>query len=321
MRIFLRTLIVVIGILVIVFLAGPRPEVDLQFRPLQIFGDLDHYLAQSEARFEDLKPGTEKVIIWSDSLSKEATPYSIVYLHGFSATRQETRPLCDSLASGLGANLFYTRLAGHGRSNEAMGEASINDWLHDAMEALEIGRRLGEKVVVVGTSTGATLATWLASQPRAEDLHAMVMLSPNFRPKDPLSDLLLWPWGEALSKMVVGEEYSWTPSNELQAQYWTSTYPSIALIEMMSLVDLVEQIDKSTIQVPTLVVYSPLDNVVSVEAIQDEFEKFGALDKQIVSLEETSGSSHHVLAGEIMAPESTGHVTEIIRGFLRSIEK
>ncbi|MDD4273595.1 MAG: hypothetical protein PHG14_07705 [Desulfobacter postgatei] len=38
-----------------------------------------------------------------------------VYIHGFSATRKETAPLSDLVAKTLNANLFYTRLSGHGR--------------------------------------------------------------------------------------------------------------------------------------------------------------------------------------------------------------
>ena len=158
------TLAVVIAMLAVVFAVGPRVSVDQTLRPVVLPEDLDGYLARSEARFADLRPGVEKTIIWADS-SKAKTPIALVYLHGFSATRQETRPLCDTLAARLGANLFYTRLRGHGRSDDAMAEASANDWLNDSYEALAIGRRLGERVVLVGTSTGATPAAWLATPP------------------------------------------------------------------------------------------------------------------------------------------------------------
>ena len=90
--------------------------------------------------------------------SERKTPYSVVYLHGFSATRQETAPLAECVADSLGANLFETRLAGHGREREPLADVRAEDWLHDAAEALAIAARLGERVIVIGTSTGATLA-------------------------------------------------------------------------------------------------------------------------------------------------------------------
>lgn len=101
-----------------------------------------------------LVPGAEKTIIWAND-SREKTPLSIIYLHGFSATCRETAPVFDRVAEKLGANLFYTRLTGHGRDSEAMGEVTLNAFLNDAMEAWEIGRTIGEEVIIVGTSTGA----------------------------------------------------------------------------------------------------------------------------------------------------------------------
>ena len=42
---------------------------------------------------------------------------------------------------------------------------------------------LGETVVLIGTSTGGTLAMWAATREEAQDrLGAVVMLSPNYQP-------------------------------------------------------------------------------------------------------------------------------------------
>ena len=126
---------VVIAILIvglsILFLAGPRVKVDATLRAVDLPEDLDRYLAASEAQFADIVPNTEKAIIWAGA-SHVKTPVSVVYLHGFSATRQEVVPLADIVAAELGANLFYTRLTGHGRSGEAMAEATVNDWHRSA---------------------------------------------------------------------------------------------------------------------------------------------------------------------------------------------
>jgi alpha-beta hydrolase superfamily lysophospholipase len=141
-----------------VFFAGPQVALSTQLRSLQLPADLDQYLAASEARYPDITANTEKIIIWAYP-DKRKTALSVIYPQGFSATRQETAPLSDEIAKQLGANLFYTRLTGHGRSGAAMAEASVNDWLNDSQEALQIGAQLGEHVVVIATSTGATLAT------------------------------------------------------------------------------------------------------------------------------------------------------------------
>ena len=111
-------------LLITLFFVGPTAKIDTHLKLLTLPNDLDHYLIQTEARFSDIVPGAEKTIIWAHA-AKTKTPWSIVYLHGYSATRQETAPLSDQIAAQLGANLFCTRLTGHGRSEAAMAEPTI----------------------------------------------------------------------------------------------------------------------------------------------------------------------------------------------------
>ena len=120
--------------------------------------DLDAHLAAREAVFDDLTPGTQKRIVWAGTPG-EKTPLALIYLHGFSSTSEEVRPVPDRVAAALGANLYFARLAGHGRTGTALAGATAEDWLTDLAEALAIGTRIGERVILLGTSTGATLAT------------------------------------------------------------------------------------------------------------------------------------------------------------------
>ncbi len=311
----LKVILATFVILGVVFALGPRASVDSTLRPVTLPADLEGYLAASEARFTDVRIGTQKTIVWADS-AKMKTSISVVYLHGFSATRQETRPLCDTVAARLGANLFYTRLTGHGRSDDAMAEATANAWLNDAKEALEIGRQLGEQVLLVGTSTGGTLATWLAAQENADDLLALVLISPNFAPQDPDARFLIWPWGKTIVRLVQGEYMIWTPHNDAQARYWNTRYPSESLVTMMSLVDLVEHTNLDAITSPALLIYSPLDQVVSADKIKKRFPEFGSTTKQLVALEDAGDPSNHVLAGAILSPENTEQVAELILEFV-----
>ncbi|HSO21149.1 MAG TPA: alpha/beta fold hydrolase, partial [Desulfosarcina sp.] len=154
---------------------------------------LDGYLHRAESRVAGIRRGCEKTIVWHGG-RRQRRDLAVVYLHGFSASRRETWPLCDRLAESIGANLFYTRLAGHGRDGNALAEATLSDWQADGLEAVDIGRRLGRRIILVGMSTGGTLAAWLATQPKvAPLLHSLVLLSPNFMPKNPLAAAALWP--------------------------------------------------------------------------------------------------------------------------------
>ena len=158
--------LIVIAVLAIAFLLGPRVAVDttVSFDPAAIGADPQAYLASQEAAVKGHPARPEKEIIWADPATKAKTPLAIVYIHGFSASKGEVRPLPDKVAAALGANLFYTRLTGHGQDGAAMADGSVNAWINDYAEAIAIGRAIGGKVVVIGTSTGASLATWAASQ-------------------------------------------------------------------------------------------------------------------------------------------------------------
>ena len=60
-----------------------------------------------------MRPDNEARIIWADS-SKKKTAWSIVFLHGFSATWREGDPVVMDLAKRYGCNLFLPRLYAHG---------------------------------------------------------------------------------------------------------------------------------------------------------------------------------------------------------------
>jgi esterase/lipase len=307
----------VVACLAIVFVAGPRVRVDSNVGAVSLPADLDRHLGRSEARFPNLVPGTEKTIVWARS-DRSRTPVSIVYLHGFSATRRETAPLSERIADSLDANLYYARLTGHGLGGSSLAAATVNDWLFDASEALEIGRRLGEIVVVIGTSTGGTLATWLAQRPGAHDM-CLVLLSPNFGPADGTAEVLAWPWSRHFVRWLVGADYEWTPANEDHRRYWTSRYPSTALVTMMSLVRHVRGLDLGRVSAPVLVVYSRNDRVVSGRAIERSAGAFGSSIKRVERITTNINAENHVLAGDILAPGNTDSLAALILGFVRSV--
>ena len=139
-------------------LLGPREKVDLSagFDASLLGDDIDDYFEREEAKFSDIVEGVQKRVVWAGDVGVK-TPISVLYIHGFSASSEEIRPVPDKVAEALGANLVYTRLTGHGRSGAAMAQATASDWMRDTAEALAAARAVGESVVVIATSTGGTL--------------------------------------------------------------------------------------------------------------------------------------------------------------------
>ncbi|WP_372777914.1 alpha/beta hydrolase [Litorivivens sp.] len=306
-------------LLTIVFVSGPRLESDIQLTTPELPESLEAYLRDSEARFSDITPGTEKTIVWAGE-PETKTDYVVVYLHGFSATRQETAPVAERIAAALDANVYSTRFTGHGRDGNAMLEGSLSRWLNDTHEAMSIGRRLGEKIILLGVSTGGTAAAWAALNDSAR-LSVLVLMSPNFGPKDERSMILTWPWGKQIARLVLGPERNWTPHNEAHARYWTTRYPTDAILPMMAMVKTVHQEDLSTLKMPSLWIYSENDQVLNVAKIDKAYAQVGSTIKKKIIINDSGDPNHHVLAGEILSPSTVTEVVEAVVAFVKSADK
>jgi len=281
---------------------------------------LDDYLAASEARIDGLREECEKKIVWYEN-RRQKRDLAIVYMHGFSASRMETWPLCDRLARFLKANLFYTRLSGHGQDGLAMASATLQDWQTDAMEALAIGRMLGKKIILVGTSTGGTLATWMASRPSAAPLiHSLILLSPNFFPKNPLAAAFLSPPALSLIEHFFGGWRCFTVQNGEHSRYWTIRYPLKAITTMMQLVRLSWQLDLKPATMPVLMMLNPWDRVINVTLAAIRCRAFGSPRKKLVLFRGNRDLGRHVLAGDILSPESTQSLLDMIKMYLKQID-
>ena len=316
--------LIVLAILVIaavIWFAGPRVVVDtsVTFDPSSLPEDLDAWLAEREAGVDGIRPGVGKEIVWADPTTRARTPLSIVYVHGFSATKGEIRPVPDRVAAALGANLFYTRLVGHGRDGAAMAEASLNDWINDYAEAIAIGRRIGGQVVVMATSTGAALASWAATQPSlAEGVAGYVLISPNYGVRGSGAWLLTGPWGGPLARLVIGPERGFAPLNEEHARLWTARYPTQALLPMAALTRLAHDAPLETAASPALFVYSSADKVVRPDLTADAAARWGAGSETMI-VEGSDDASNHIIAGDTLSPSTTSLVSGRAETWIRAL--
>ncbi|MCY6380544.1 alpha/beta hydrolase [Hoeflea prorocentri] len=298
----------------IIFYIGPRTAVSTQIRfdPAAIGDDVEAYLDRVEARYSDIREGLGKQIVWAYPNSRARTPVSLVYIHGFSASSGEIRPVMDIVARDLGANLYYTRLAGHGRSSDAMGEATVEAWVNDVAEAIAVGRELGEKVVLVGTSTGGTLISWAATQPGlTDDVAGIVNISPNFGVNAAGSFLLTIPWAKQVLGLVMGERRSFETVNDYHRHNWTYEYPSQALLPMAKIVRITREADLGQADIPALFIYSPDDRIVRAEETEIIAATWGA-DVRTVLIEESDDKDNHVVAGDALSPSNTQRVADAI---------
>jgi len=309
-------LAVAAGVLVVALATPAVPVAEPPFPAPASLSGLDEALAAAEARVPDLRPGADRRVMWADPARKARAPLALVSLHGFTASRQEIAPVAERAAAALGANLYHARVPGHGRTAEAMAEATLESWQQEGENALAIGRLLGERVVLAGTSTGGTLATWLAA--RHPELAAVVLVSPNFGVQATGADLAALPGGQGLVRLVKGNYSEYATHGELHARHWTSRYSTMAIPPMMRLVKAVVHTDLTAVGVPVLAFYSPRDTVVRPEAIERRFAEWGSGVKRLVPVD-SQDPNQHVLAGDALSPGTTAQVVREVVDFVKTL--
>lgn len=223
MKKILKGIAVIVLLLGALYLVGPRVETPV-LDPImpqvpQNLVALAKYVQKHEAALPNIKPGNQSVLHFFDSIPQK-TKYAVLYYHGFTASPMEGDPVYKDIAQALGANLYVPRLYGHGLDEKEPMLTFHNDpYWESAKEALSIAKTLGEKVIILSTSHGSTLALSLGQDPQVA---AVALYSPNIRLADPAAVVLSKPWGIQLARLVKGGNYhEMDRLTEAKKKYWT----------------------------------------------------------------------------------------------------
>jgi pimeloyl-ACP methyl ester carboxylesterase len=273
------------AVLVLFYLAGPHPSKPAYSLDLPLIGDNPETVEQDILYGESLhhlKPDNEARIVWLNDSTKAETDYCIVYLHGFSASQKEGDPIHRNIAAEFGCNLYLSRLAEHGiDTSEQLIDLTADNYWESAKTAMAIGRKLGKKLILMGTSTGASLALHLAAE-FPNDVAALILLSPNIAINDPFAWILNDPWGLQIARFVKHGKYVIADDDRPQyRKYWNNPYrleAAVALEEYLETAMIRENFSK--VKQPVLLLYYYKDNihqdsVVKVSAMLDMFDELG----------------------------------------------
>jgi len=314
----------VLGFLLLGFLLGPRIRLDSRVTwgsvpAVRNLKDLDDWLTTSEARVPSLRAGTEARIEWTNPQQPGRTPIAFLYIHGFSASWQETAPVTSRLGQRFGANVLQMRVAGHGGSPGDM-LVDANEWLQSVADAWEVAAQLGERIVIVATSNGAPLALWLKQQPGvAERLGALFFIAPNFRLRNPAGRMLTWPWADVWAGWVAPKQIHWELNTDLERLVWTTGYSIKAVQQCQALLDWVQRIRYDNEETPLALMYVAADPTVHAESAIAVFNQWGRalhppVSKELIEIK--TDAPEHVFVGDAKAPERTDWVVDRLRHFL-----
>ena len=269
----------------------------------------------------NVRPGNESYIEFNDSIPKK-TNYSVLYLHGFTASGIEGDPVHRKIAKFLNANLYVPRLYGHGlNEKEPMLNYNNNDFWESAKEAISVAKALGDKVILLGTSHGGVLSLCFGTDP---SIAAICLFAPNIEVHDPFAKLLSKPWGLQMARLVRGSKYhNMNNMNIEKKKYWTSKIRLESTLHMQKLLDI--KMNKSTyekIKVPVFMGYyykndSLQDKVVSIPAMLKMFDELGTPSELKVKKAFPEAGDHVITS--YLSSNNYGQVTEAVQNFLKKI--
>ncbi len=280
----LKIVFLLIVVLVVIYFLGPIPPRP-KLSPVlpSVISEIQLLSAQiddSEKHVVGLKADNQARIVWADSNMKQKTKYCVVYLHGLGGSQGDGMPIHTDFAKRYGCNLYLARLYGHGvESNEALVDLTAENYLESANRAIGIGKILGDKVIIMATSTGASLALIIASE--HPEIAALIFYSPNIDFKNKGSFLLTCHWGLQLARLTQGSKNIISNDPDSVRKYWLSKYRIEALISVKNLLN--HKMNPQTfkkIHQPIFVGYYyknelEQDDRVSVSRILEMFDQIG----------------------------------------------
>ncbi|MCE4217295.1 alpha/beta hydrolase [Aquirufa antheringensis] len=327
----MKKILGVIVLLIAVYFLGPKPAAPV-LTPSASWTDIpdsvsqiDAYIAAKESKTV-LKPGNEARVIWADSAQPKKTKIVFMYVHGFSASPMEGDPLHREVAKKFGANLLLARVAGHGvpDSDSTYATVTADDYYQSVENYYAIAKKLGDEVVVLGTSFGGAMSLVLAAN--HPEIKALMLYGPCIAIKDPNATLLDNPWGLQMAHLITGSDYRDIPVMAPgHAENWSLHYRLEGVVAVQNL--LTHAMTKEVfekVKIPVFMGYyykdeEHQDNVVSVDAMKEMYAALGtpaALKRE----EAFPNSGNHVITSNLLG-KLTDKPIASSEAFLRDVVK
>ena len=299
---------------------GPKPPTPVYKKDMPAVPEqsakLEEYIQAGESAHK-VKKDNEARIVWFNDSVRGKTEYAVIYLHGFGASQGEGDPVHRRIAKKFGCNLYLARLAEHGLDTiDAMKKLSADKYWESVKEALAIGKQLGNKVIVMGTSTGGTNALQLAAA-YPNDVMALILLSPNIEINEPNAWILNNPWGLQIATIINGSRFvDSKDQRDIYKQYWYAHYRLEAVVGLQEMLESsMTRETFSKINQPALVLYYykdeiNQDSVVKVQPMKEMFAQLSTPPSQKRAIA-MPNAGDHVIGSPLKSKDVEGVEREI----------
>ncbi|MFM2441790.1 MAG: Serine-type D-Ala-D-Ala carboxypeptidase [Bacteroidota bacterium] len=327
----MKKVLLVLAVLIGAYFLGPKPEAPVLTPSANWTAipdsarALDAYIAAKESA-TILKAGNQARIIWADSTQPKKTKIVFMYVHGFSASPMEGDPLHREVAKKFGANLLLARVAGHGvpDSDSTYAQVTADEYYQSVENYYSIAKKLGDEVVVLGTSFGGAMSLVLAAN--HPEIKALMLYGPCIAIKDANATLLDNPWGLQMAHLITGSDYRDIPVMAPgHAENWSLHYRLEGVVAVQNLLThAMTQEVFERVKIPVFMGYyykdeAHQDMVVSVDAMKVMFEQLGT-PASLKKSEAFPNSGNHVITSNLLG-KLTDRPIASSELFLRNVVK
>lgn len=133
------------------------------------------YVAEKESTIQEKGSNYTLPSLPTSHLRGSRKEYAVLLIHGLNDSAYYMSDL-TSLFGSKGFNAISILLPGHGTDTRDMLSATVEDWRKEVDRGIRMANMLGEKLIIVGFSLGATLA--IDAMFRGNNVHALYLFSP-----------------------------------------------------------------------------------------------------------------------------------------------
>lgn len=320
-----KALIVVLALaLILIGIDIYQSHITYTYTPKKLYATFDDYYTAKlqESKANGVRPhNEEKLLKFADK-----TKISLLYIHGYGASRGEGEFVLDTIATKLKYNTYYLRLPGHGTNIDDHKNTEYNHILDTAIEAAHMTKLLGDKLVIIGTSMGGTIATYIAAQhPDIPD--AVILVSPFYKFANPIGNALFFrPFFRTVLLFTTYRERHdpYDDPNDNWTMYWYAKNYWASLHSLLDLADLIAH--DSTYQkvsCPVLLLYfykdeQHKDTAAQIDAMLHAYSTFNNGTPNPLSQKVVIENGDHVLLSKYVKSDWKKAETAIA-SFLRTI--